>query len=157
MTVPFPYNPSPPNPYGIEFWIGLAPGVNANAGNTILDADPSMRTTTGRALLVQSLLCRQTTPRGSVIDCPNDCLDIRGYVSAGMTAAAIMQLYGTIQTELLKDQRVHAAFVTGTYSFQTSTLTINEAIQSGYGPFTMVLNVSSVTVQLLNANLLAGR
>jgi hypothetical protein len=145
-----------PNPFGIDFWIGFAPGPNKNAGNTILDADPSMRTTTGRQLLIQSLLCRQTTPRGSVIDCPNDCINIIDYVSAGMTPAAITQLYGTIQTELLKDQRVTSAIVTGSYSFQTSGLTINEAIQSSYGPFTLVLAVSSVTVTLLNANLLAS-
>ena len=153
MTQPFA---PAPNPYGIEFWIGFAPGPNKNAGNSILDADPSMRTTTGRALLVQSLLCRQTTPRGSVIDCPNDCLDIRSYVQAGMTPAQIMQRGGTIGSELRKDQRVLTAIVTGTYSFQTATLTLTEAIQSSYGPFTMVLGVSSVTVQLLNANLLAG-
>jgi hypothetical protein len=149
-------NAAPQNPYGLDFWIGFAPGPNKNAGNTLLDADPSMRTVTGRALLVQSLLCRQTTPRGSVIDCPNDCINLVDYVSAGMTAAAISQLYGTIQNELRKDQRVFSATVTGSYSFQTSTLTLNEAIQSGYGPFSLVLAVSSVTVTLLNANLLAG-
>ena len=149
-------NAAPQNPYGLDFWIGFAPGPNKNAGNTLLDADPSMRTVTGRALLVQSLLCRQPTPRGSVIDCPNDCINLVDYVSAGMTAAAISQLYGTIQNELRKDQRVFSATVTGSYSFQTSTLTLNEAIQSGYGPFSLVLAVSSVTVTLLNANLLAG-
>jgi hypothetical protein len=149
-------NAAPQNPYGLDFWIGFAPGPNKNAGNTLLDADPSMRTVTGRALLVQSLLCRQTTPRGSVIDCPNDCINLVDYVSAGMTAAAISQLYGTIQNELRKDQRVFSATVTGSYSFPTATLTLNESIQSGYGPFSLVLAVSSVTVTLLNANLLAG-
>lgn len=156
MTAPYPYPTPPASPWGIDFWIGLAPGANVNAGNTALDADPSMRTTTGRGLLVQSLLCRQTTPRGSVIDCPNDCIDLRDYVSAGMTATQIVALYGTIQTELLKDQRVVQATVTGEYSFVTAELTINEAIQSSYGPFSLVLVVSSVTVSLLNANLLAG-
>ena len=140
-----------PNPYGIDFWIGFTPPPHP-----VLDADPSMRTATGRQLLIQSLLCRQTTPRGSVIDCPNDCINLTDYVQAGMTPTAITQLYGTIQTELLKDQRVASAIVSGSYSFQTAVLTINEAIQSAYGPFSLVLGVSSVTVTLLNANLLAG-
>jgi hypothetical protein len=151
MAVPFP---AAPNPYGIEFWMGFTP--TPNGVFTQLDADPSLRTTTGRYLLVQSLLCRQTSPRGSYIDCPNDCIDIRALVGAGMTPAAILQLYASIQSELLKDQRVTTAIVTGSYSYQTAGLTINEAITSAYGPFTMVLNVSSVTVTLLNANLLAG-
>ena len=141
-------------PFGIEFWIGLT--TTPNGQFMLLDGDPSLRTVTGRALLVQSLLCRQTTGRGSVIDCPNDCINLCDYVQAGMTSAAILQLFGTLQTELLKDQRVTSAIVTGSYNPQTSVLTINEAIQSSYGPFTLVLGVSSVTVQLLNANLLAG-
>jgi hypothetical protein len=134
------------NPYGIDFWIG----PNATGQ---LDADPSMRTTTGRGLLSQSLLCRQTTPRGSVVDCPNDCLDIRDMVSSGMTQAQITALASQIQQELLKDQRVSGAIVTATFSNATSTLTITEQIQSGYGPFTLVLAVTSLTVKILDANL----
>jgi hypothetical protein len=141
---------SAPNPYGIEFWLGFIPGP----GSTVIDADPTMRVATGRQLLVQSLLCRQTTPVGSVIDCPNDCLDIRDSLSDGMTAADIMALASTVQNELQKDQRVISATVTGT--FMNSTLTLVESIQSGYGPFQLVLSVSGVTVQLLNANLPAG-
>jgi hypothetical protein len=73
-----------------------------------------------------------------------------------MTNAQILQLFGTIQAELLKDQRVTSATCTGGFNPATSVLTINEAIASGYGPFTLVLEVSSVTVTMLNANLLAG-
>lgn len=146
----------PSNPFGIDFWIGLAPGPNANAGNTILDGDPSLRTATGPALLIQSLLCRQTTPRGSVIDCPNDCLNIQDALADGMTASQIQQLCATIQNELLKDQRVTAAFVTGVFNGEKSELTLTEMVQSSSGPFSLVLNVSAVTVTLLNANLLAG-
>jgi hypothetical protein len=147
----------PPLPFGIDFWIGPAPGPVGFTGNPqlLLDGDPSLRTVTGRALLAQSLLCRQSTSRGSVIDCPNDCLDLRDYLGAGMTPAQVLALYGTIQAELLKDQRVTQVSVNGSYSFQTSILTLNEAITSSYGPFTLVLNVSQVTVQLLNANLLS--
>jgi hypothetical protein len=152
--LPYPYPTSPPSPYGIDFWIGFTPvGARSNAGNSILDADPAMRTVTGRALLLQSLLCRQTMTRGSAIDCPNDGINIPDYVAVGMTPNQIMALYTTIQNELLKDQRVSQATVSGSYSFQSSSLVINEFIQSSYGPFSFTLNVSSVTVTLLNANL----
>lgn len=145
-----------PNPYGIEFWLGIVPAPGANYGNSIIDADPSMRTTTGRALLQQSLLCRLTTPLGSVIDCPNDCIDLTALVSDGMTTSQIKQVFGTVQNEVLKDQRVTAAFVTGSFNPATSTLTIAISVQSSYGPFTFTLEVSQVTVKLLNANLPNG-
>lgn len=150
QAVSFVATGAAPSPYGIEFWLGFTPFRNS----TVIDADPSMRIATGRQLLVQSLLCRQTTPTGSVIDCPNDCLDLIDFLSDGLTPSDIMALGGQIQNELLKDQRVIAATVTGT--FAQSKLTLVESIQSGYGPFQMVLDVSGVTVTLLNANLLTS-
>jgi hypothetical protein len=140
---------NPANPYGVDFLIAR------NAAGQ-LDADPSMRTTTGRALLTQSLLSRVSTPRGSVVDCPNDCLDLRSYVSTGMTYTAILALCAQVQTELLKDQRVYSAVVNGQYNTATSTLTLPCSIQSSMGPFTFTLAVTSVTVSILNSNLPAG-
>jgi hypothetical protein len=142
MTSPFP----PSDPYGTDFWIGGAP-------NGILDGDASLRLTSGRYLLSQRLLCRLSSPRGSYIDCPNDCIDLRDSLSDGMTAAQISALGSTVRAECLKDEQVTDATVSGSFSFQTSALTLTIAIQSAYGPFTMVLLVSGVTVQLLNANL----
>ena len=139
---PFP----PSNPFGTDFWIGGAP-------NGILDGDTSLRLATGRGLLAQRLLCRLSSPRGSYIDCPNDCIDIRDSLSAGMTAAQIADLGGSVREECLKEEQVNDAEVSGTFSFQTSALTLTIAVVSAYGPFTMVLLVSNVTVQLLNANL----
>jgi hypothetical protein len=137
----------PSNPYGTDFWIGGNP-------SGILDGDPALRLQTGRALLAQRLLCRLSTPRGSVIDCPNDCIDIRDSLSSGMTTAQIANLGSQVQQELLKDQQVTAVSVTGTFNNANSTLTMTIQVTSGQGPFTMVLAVSSVTVTLLNANLL---
>jgi hypothetical protein len=134
------------SPFGTDFWIGGNP-------KGILDGDPGMRMQTGRALLAQRLLCRLSTPRGSVIDCPNDCIDLRDSLSDGMTTQQIAALGSVVQQECLKDQQVTACNVTGTFSFTTSVLTMTIMVTSGAGPFTMVLAVSQVTVQLLNANL----
>ena len=139
----------PASPFGVDFWIG----PNATGQ---LDADPSMRTTSGRQLLSQSLLCRLSTPRGSVIDCPNDCMDMRDYVSAGMTANEIAQFTSAVQLEVLKDQRILAATVTATFVPANGYLQVSIAGQSSYGPFSLVLAVSNVSVTILNANLLAG-
>jgi hypothetical protein len=132
--------------YGIDFQL-------ASNSQGIMDFDPSMRTTTGRALLSQSLLCRLSTPRGSVIDCPNDGLDLRDLLSSGQTNGNLLAIAGSIQNEVLKDQRVSTATVNCSYVPQTATMTATIAIQSSYGPFTLVLSVSAVTVQILDANI----
>jgi len=133
---------SPPNPYGTDFWLGGVP----------LDLDPSMRLTSGRALLAQNIVCRLSTPRGSVIDCPNDCLDLRGELSDGMTQSAINALFGTIRSEVLKDNRVKDCVATGSYDNETSTFSPTLAVTSLYGPFSLTLEIDSVTVKILNAN-----
>jgi hypothetical protein len=133
------------NPYGQDLAIVLTNGV--------LDFQPTMGLATGRALLAQSLICRQTTPVGSVLDCPNDCFDVRDWISEGMTQSQLARLGQAVTNELLKDQRVTAANVQATYNVSTGKITLTEAIASGYGPFSFVLAVSSVTVELLSQNL----
>jgi hypothetical protein len=112
------------------------------AANGVIDLDPSMVEATGRVLLAQSLIRRQTTPRGSVIDAPNDCLDVRQFVSAGMTQADLSQLGRQIKKELEKDQRVTSADIAVTYTSSSKTLTLIEGINSAAGPFTLTISTS---------------
>lgn len=132
-----------PNIYGQDFWLGGAP----------LDFSPDMRVVTGRALLAQSIVCRLSTARGTVIDCPNDCLDLRDMVSDGLSQSQLNALGGQVRQEILKDQRVQDAAVTATYAAPSSTLTVQIRVSSLYGPFALVLSVTAVTVTILNANL----
>ena len=138
-----------PNPYGSDFWIGFAPGPNKSAGNVLLDADPSLRTVTGRALLVQSLLCRQTTPRGSVIDCPNDCLDIRDFLRAGVTSQAQAAFQGQLQTEIAKEQCVQSVSVSVVWNLSAGSMVIAVVIVSALGPFTLTVAAAQITVTTL--------
>jgi hypothetical protein len=133
------------NPYGQDFAIVIVNGV--------LDFQPTMGLVQGRALLAQSLVCRQTTPVGSVLDCPNDCFDVRDWISEGMTQAQLSRLGTAVTNELLKDQRVSSANVQATYNAGTGKITLTEQVTSLYGPFALVLAVSAVTVELLSQNL----
>jgi hypothetical protein len=132
----------PSSPFGTDVWIG----PNAQG---ILDLDPSLREVSGIDVLVQSVLMRITTPTGSAIDAPDDCFDMRRWISKGMTVAQLAQLKSLIQGQLLRDQRIISATVGVSFSFATSILTVTMAIQSSLGPFTLTLNVSAVTVQML--------
>ena len=134
------------NPWGSDLWIG----PNADG---VLDLDPSGRVVTGLPVLVQSVLMRQTTPTGSLIGAPDECFDLRSFLSSGMTQTQIQSLQGFITGQLLRDPRILACTVTVSYNFGTSTLTVNEVIQSGLGPFTLTLSVSSVSSSV-NVNVL---
>jgi hypothetical protein len=113
-----------------------------NADGT-LDLTPDMRMATGRDVLSQSLIRRQTTPRGSVLTSPNDCLDVRQLLSAGMTQSQLQALASSIRTELLRDQRVNGAQVTITVNTATGATTIQESITSSAGPFTLTLTLTA--------------
>lgn len=136
---------TPTNPYGQDFAIVLVNGV--------LDFLPTMGTTTGRTLLVQSIICRQTTPTGSVIDCPNDCFDVRDWISEGMTTAQLANLGTAVSNELQKDTRLTSVYVAATFNFATGQLSLAEKFTSGYGPFSFTLAISQVTGALLLQNL----
>ena len=133
----------PSNPWGTDLWIG----PNAQG---VLDLDPSGRTVSGLAVLVQSVLMRQTTPTGSLIGAPDECFDIRGFVSSGMTATQIQSLQSLIQSQLLRDQRITSASVQASFNFATSTLTVQEQVQSGLGPFTLTLSVGQASALSVN-------
>lgn len=136
-----------PNPYGIDL-------QSLPNGQGVIDLDPGMIEGSGRTLLAQSLVRRFTTPRGSVIDAPNDCIDIRSFLSQGFTQAQINELPGILKKEAEKDERVVDAQVQATYLQSTKALTITMSIQSGYGPFSLTLSVSSgqVTVSTLQGS-----
>ena len=113
------------------------------------DCDPTGRMATGRDVLSQRIINRQTTPLGSVIDSPNDCFDVSDWLSANMTDGQVAQLPGQIHTELLKDQEVQSLTVTVNYNPATSTLILTENIISGYGPFSLTITVTPGNVSAL--------
>lgn len=123
--------------------------VTPNADG-ILDIQPTLQYATGLAVLVQSLICRQMCVRGSIIDSPNEGLDLRTYVRQGLTQQVLSSLPSVVQKELLRDERVLSAVVTGSYDTALYSLTLTEALQTTLGPFTLTLAVTSLTVALIN-------
>ena len=121
--------------------------VTPNADG-ILDINPMLQYASGLSVLVQSLICRQMCVRGSIIDAPNEGIDLRTYVRQGLTQEALGSLPSIVQKELQRDERVKSATVTGSYD-TANTLTLNEVIETADGPFTLTLAVSAVTVTLI--------
>ena len=74
----------PASPYGVTLWTG----VNQFGQ---LDVDATGLLVTGVQLVAQRLVLRQTTPQDSCADAPNDCFDVRDWLSSGMTDAQVAQ------------------------------------------------------------------
>ena len=138
------------NPFGSD--IRLIIGSDGS-----LDIDPAGLEVTGIAVLAQSLVMAQLTTHGALLAAPDQCVDLRSWLSKGMTTAEIQQLGATVQAQLLKDQRVKSANVQVQYQPSTSTITLFEQVTCALGPFTLTLAVSKVTVDvLLNGQPLGG-
>ena len=129
-----------------DFGRDLRTVVDAN-GN--VDLTPGMLESTGRAVLAERLVRRQTTRRGTVVDAPNDCFDVRDWMSSEFSPTKTSQLRGTIRAELMKDQAVRNVVVTVTYNSARKSLVIVEQIDSSEGPFTLTLTVGQLTLEIL--------
>lgn len=129
-------------PYGTDLFL-----VIGSDGS--MDVDPTMREVSGLQTLVQSLVMRQFTPTGSVIGSPDDCVDVRQWLSKGMTASEAQQLGAVVQAQLLRDPRVKSAQVSAIYNSASNSITLTENITGGAGPFKLVISVSNLTVSIL--------
>jgi hypothetical protein len=129
------------NPYGSDLWLSIASDGSA-------DIDPTCREVSGIGVLVQSAIMRQITPTGSLIGAPDDCTDLRALISRGMKGSDIQQVIATVRGQLLRDQRITSAVITGNFNPATATLTMVEAIESGAGPFTLTIEVGQLTLAL---------
>ena len=113
------------------------------------------RFSSGVRLVAEAAYRRVTTPRGTLRggdDEANygiDLADEIGSVSSASTAAA---LPGRVETELLKDERIESVNVTvaAVVEGPSTSYTVSIEGQTAEGPFSLVLSVNDVTVDLLN-------
>jgi hypothetical protein len=113
------------------------------------------RYASGRAALIQSILRRLQTPRGTLRNHPDALrfgLDLPGLIgSAGAARAAIM-LPGMIGAELRKDQRIASASARVTVATQgaesTIVIVIDVAPADDSGSFALTLTADAAAVAL---------
>src|SRR5678815_5483461 len=112
------------------------------------DLSKTAGTVSGTKLLGQAAFHRLSTPRGTALDCPDDGLDLREYLSLPMTAADLAAVPGEVSQELRKDERFQDADVTVTKLVDGFKLAI--VITPAEGPdFELTLGVSAAAVKLL--------
>lgn len=102
-----------------------------------------------RTALVQAIVRRFQTRRGTLVDDPDYGLDLTGWVGKRTDQPQLFAWQQALQAEARKDQRVRSArarMITTPSGGLRFTLTLETA----EGPFSLTLEVSEVSVDLLS-------
>lgn len=116
------------------------------------DLDPMLRTVTGSELMGEVALRRLYQRPGSLLSNPVDnTLDVRDFLSQGITTRDLPTIQGRCVAALTGDQRIYSATVAATFDPNLNLLTLAITGSGALGPFNLTLAVSDVTVEVLRA------
>jgi phage baseplate assembly protein W len=104
---------------------------------------------TGFENLGLQLIRRLSTPRGALFYDPNYGDDIRLFLNKPITPSTIKQIEYVVKTQCEQDPRVDNADVSVTYNQSLLALVVTISITTFLGPFTLVISVSSLTIDML--------
>lgn len=113
---------------------------------TFPDLSPDFAPLTGSAVVLQAVARRFLTARGQLVFHDDYGLDLRGYVNEGLSAGSLSAMRSAIEREAERDERVVSASAQLTYLAATQSVQVVLSIQTGVGPFSLVLDVSSLDV-----------
>jgi hypothetical protein len=116
------------------------------------DLPPTFRLVSGQRNLANALARRLSTPSGALAifgGDPEYGFDLRDKMNSSWTQEELAALGSQVESECRKDERVEGATVTASHNLSTSTLTVDAQIESAEGPFSLILKVSDVGIELL--------
>ena len=117
--------------------------------STFPDLDPTFGDITGPRSVLECVARRFLTKRGQVEYAPGDGLDVREFLSGGVDNRKLFSLQAKMQAEAEKDERVLSASVSVTVNQERETLTAKLILELAEGPFTLTLEISKVSVEVL--------
>jgi len=120
------------------------------------DLDPAFGLVSGRDCLIQAILHRFRTQRGTLLDDANYGLLVSAWQNATITQAQVFALQTGLASEAKKDERVLSASASVSFDLSTSTLRFSLAITDADGPFSMVLRADAINVDLLSVTTGSG-
>lgn len=108
------------------------------------------RMVTGFMVVGESIARRWSTPRGRLIGYPNYGFDLSQYINADMSARDIAALRSAAAAEAEKEETVERCTVSAELDTVTGILTVTGKVDTAKGPFTLVVEASSVTLDLIS-------
>jgi hypothetical protein len=113
------------------------------------DFDETWTLITGRRVMAERLVRRFTTPKGTLPFWPDDGFDVRDWLREEISRATLHELRQSLVNEGEKDEQLLSLDVSITFNPSSETLSVTLSCVDADGPFTLVLNVSALTVDLL--------
>jgi phage baseplate assembly protein W len=113
------------------------------------DLDAAETLVSGRTALAQAIARRLTTGRGSLFYDGNYGTDLRSYLSEGFTSDGPGRVRAAIEAECRKDERVSGVTADVTFNSAAQSLKVSISLDTGEGPFSLTLSVTSLTLDLL--------
>lgn len=117
--------------------------------STFPDMDPSLTLQGGRTMLIQALLRRLSTRRGTLAFHPDYGSDLREYLMESVTQDTVQRARSDVIQECEEDERVESADASVTWDAANEVLTIDIAVSDAVGPFDFVLSVNKLAVTLV--------
>jgi phage baseplate assembly protein W len=131
---------APLNLYGIDVLCGSA------------GLDPNFSLVGGITTLAQDIYHRVITTLGSIFYIPNYGGSLIAALNSSVTSSTLQTIQMNVQNQIMEDERVANATVTGSYTVQSQTLILNCVIipQNGSQAFQLVISVNQLTTALLS-------
>lgn len=110
---------------------------------------PTFDLVDGRTALIQAILRRFQTQRGSLVDDTSYGIDLTSWVAKKADTAQRFAWQQQLESEASKDERVVRARARLTFDTTTGFFRFTLAVETADGPFTLTASVSDVSVDLL--------
>jgi hypothetical protein len=116
----------------------------------VFDLDPTGALDTPARAVAMAVARRFVVERGALFYDPNYGLDLRGYLAKAMTPGELFALRSLVTAEAEKDERVQSADADVSFDPTTNALRVRIVCTSALGTFSLTLDVSSLSVELLD-------
>ena len=113
----------------------------------VSDLTFTMREVSGAEMMAQSMARRLQVTRGELFYAPEYGFNLLQLVSG--IAPPERSLNGSIENELLKDDRVEDVEADAVFDSLAETLTVHVVGIGAFGPFDLTISISNLTVELL--------
>ena len=117
----------------------------------ITDVTTPATMASGFRVIGEAIARRWQTPRGGLIDDPNYGFDLTDFIGDDLGKGDLARIAHGASAEAEKDERVLSCAVTLTMTGGGQLMTVVGSVETGQGPFQLVVAVSAVSVTLLQA------